>query len=532
MSGVPRTVTVWCADWSAVAAGAAADRPVAVFRSDRVVAATRAARAAGVSTGQRRRAAQSVLPALSIVEYDADRDARAFESVVRAVADLTPRVEVVEPGWVTFAARGPSRYFGGDQALAHRLVDLVRRAVLDVADSGTPADFEIGVGIADGRIASAIAARRAARRAGTEVVESGGSPSFLAPLSTGWLSELGEVPPGLVELFVRLGLGRLGDLAVLDRADIVSRFGAEGRLAHRLACGDDERPPDAADPPPDWCIEHVFPEPVDRLDTVVFVAKRLADELTDRLSGSGRVCIRTVVVVETEHGERSERVWYRDAGLSASAIVERVRWQLEGWTTQPDGPSSGVSLLRFVPDLVRGDDGVPTRLWGGRSKADLDAARAIVRLSGLAGSSAVRVPVWAGGRTTDERYRWVAADLVDLDDPSGRLDRAVGPWPGALPAPFPAVVFDDPVPVEVLDASCSPVVVTGRGEVSAEPMLLVVGGRRCRVVAWAGPWPVEERWWHPSGARRLARFQMVTDDGDAHLIVRERRRWVVAATYA
>ncbi|MFZ9015500.1 MAG: DNA polymerase Y family protein [Ilumatobacteraceae bacterium] len=528
MRSIPRTVTVWCADWPVVAAGAAADRPAAVFRADRVVAATRAARSSGVSSGQRRRAAQAAIPDLSIVEYDGDRDARAFEPIVRVVADSTPRVEVVEPGWITFAARGPSRYFGGDEALADRLADLIRRAVHDVAGAG----FERGGGSADGRTASAIAARRAARRTGVMVVDPGASPSFLAPLPTGWLAELGEISSDLVELFVRLGLGRLGDLAALDRADVVSRFGVEGRLAHRLASGDDERPPDAVDPPPDWCIEHVFPEPVDRLDTVVFVAKRLADELTDRLSGSGRVCIRTVVVVETEHGERSERVWYRDAGLSASAMVERVRWQLEGWVTQPDGPNSGISLLRFVPDLVRGDDGVPTRLWGGRSSADLDAARAIVRLSGLAGSSAVQVPVWAGGRSADERYRWVAADLVDLDDPSGRLDRPAGPWPGALPAPFPALVGDAPSPGEVVAADGSPVVVTGRGEVSAEPTVLVVGGRRCRVVSWAGPWPVEERWWHPSGGRRLARFQMVTDLGEAHLIARERRRWVIAATYA
>jgi protein ImuB len=172
------------------------------------------------------------------------------------------------------------------------------------------------------------------------------------------------------------------------------------------------------------------------------------------------------------------------------------------------------------------------RLWGGRSSADLDAARAIVRLSGIAGSSAVQVPVWVGGRSADERYRWVAADLVDLDDPSGRLDHPAGPWPGALPAPFPALVFDDPIPVEVLAADGSAVVVTGRGEASAEPTILVVGGRRRRVVAWAGPWPVEERWWHPSGGRRLARFQMVTDGGEAHVVARERRRWVIAATYA
>ncbi|MFP5487119.1 MAG: DNA polymerase Y family protein, partial [Acidimicrobiia bacterium] len=170
---VPRIVTVWCADWPVVAARVPAHQPAAVLRSNRVVACTPAARAAGVSHGQRRRAAQGACPELVVVEHDDDRDARAFEPLVRAVAELAPRLEVVEPGWVSLAARGPSRYFGGDQALAVRLLDLVRRLVDGAAG--------VGVGVADGRVASAIAARRAAVRSGTEVVAPGTSPTFLAP---------------------------------------------------------------------------------------------------------------------------------------------------------------------------------------------------------------------------------------------------------------------------------------------------------------------------------------------------------------
>jgi protein ImuB len=52
------------------------------------------------------------------------------------------------------------------------------------------------------------------------------------------------------------------------------------------------------------------------------------------------------------------------------------------------------------------------------------------------------------------------------------------------------------------------------------------------VVAWAGPWPVEERWWDAGGARRLARLQVVTADGQAWLVACERGRWWVEAAYA
>jgi protein ImuB len=525
MSDPPRLVTIWCSQWPTVAAGVTSDLPAAVFRANRVIARTRAAAAAGVVSGARRRAAQGACPELLVLDHDPDRDAREFEPVVRAVADMAPRLEVVEPGWLCLAARGPSRYFGGDQAMAERLVALVNDSV--------EVDLTCGVGVADGRSASAIASRRAAgTRGGVIVVPPGGSRQYVDTLSTVWLRELGEITPELVDLFTRLGLRTLGQLAALDPGDVLARFGVEGLHAHRLAGGSDLRPTSAADPPPEWCVEHVFHEPVEQLETVVFVAKRLADELGDRLAAEGRVCVRLVVIVETEHGERSERAWYRDHGMSPAAMVERVRWQLEGWAGRSGGLSGEVELIRIIPDEVRSDNGTQGGLWGGRSQADHDAARAIVRLTGLVGERAVTVPMWVGGRLPIERYRMVPAASVDLDDASDRLDRGGAPWPGGLPAPSPAVVLDQPVPIDLLDENDHPVAVSGRGEVSSSPASIVVGAHRHRITAWAGPWPVEQRWWADARARRLARFQVVTEQGVAHLVGVERQRWSILATYS
>jgi protein ImuB len=476
-----------------------------------------------VRAGARRRAAQGACPELLVLDHDPDRDAREFDAIVRSVAEMVPRLEVVEPGWLCLAARGPSRYFGGDQAMAERLVDLVREI----------AGASVGVGVADGRSASAIAARRATHTAaGVLVVPPGGSSCFVDPLPVGWLRELGEITPELVDLFARLGLRTLGQLAGLEPGDVLARFGVEGMHAHRLAGGCDTRPPVTADPPPEWWVEHLFLEPIEQLEAVVFVAKRLADELVANLAGEGRVCVRLTVIVETEHGERCERAWYRDQGLSAVAMVERVRWQLEGWAAQPDGLSGGVALVRLVPDEVRSDDGVQGGLWGGRSQADHDAARAIVRLIGIAGDQAVKVPAWVGGRLPIERYRWVPAASVDLEHGSDRLDHDEGPWPGVSPTPAPTVVPEQPVPVALLDEFDDQVRVTGRGEVSAAPASIVVGAERQRVVAWAGPWPIEQRWWSSERSRRLARFQVVTEQGAAHLVGIEQQRWSILATYA
>ncbi|MEZ5295303.1 MAG: hypothetical protein R2697_03215 [Ilumatobacteraceae bacterium] len=60
---------------------------------------------------------------------------------------------------------------------------------------------------------------------------------------------------------------------------------------------------------------------------------------------------------------------------------------------------------------------------------------------------------------------------------------------------------------------------------------IVDGSSRHVVRAWVGPWPIEQRWW-TERPRRLARFQLVTDRGVAHLAAIERQRWVLLATYA
>jgi len=59
----------------------------------------------------------------------------------------------------------------------------------------------------------------------------------------------------------------------------------------------------------------------------------------------------------------------------------------------------------------------------------------------------------------------------------------------------------------------------------------VVGEPTRVVVDWAGPWPVEERWWEPDGGRRRARLQVTVRDGPALLLACENSRWRVEGIY-
>ena len=533
MARPPRLAVVWCPEWSVVAAGVRHDEPAAVLHANRVLAVSPAARVEGVRYGLRRREAQAACPALALIDHDPARDARAFEPLLQALDAVTPWMEVARPGACVFGTRGPSRYHGGDEALAARIVAVVTEALGPAATVAGPP----GVGLADGRFTAVVAARLAADDGRPLVVAPGESAAFLAPLPVATLDVVESFDPELCDLFVRLGVRTLGGLAALPAQHLVDRFGPLGRLAHRLASGGDERPPASRRPPPELAVHAELEPPVQEVGPVAFVAKQLADGLHDRLAGDGLVCTNVVVVAETEHGERQERIWRHEQGFTAAAIAERARWQLEGWAGGPHPPTGGNSLLRLVPDEVLPDRGRQLGFWGGQTHADERALRAVARLSAQVGLDAVEVPEWRGGRGPGEQLVLVPAATAELGEPDARARRVVpprdgGPWPGRLPTPSPATVLAAPVPAAVLDGRGAPVVVSGRGLASAAPATLVVDGGPPRPVqAWAGPWLAEERWWDAADRRRRARFQLLTSDGAAHLVHLDGGRWWVEAFY-
>jgi protein ImuB len=149
-----------------------------------------------------------------------------------------------------------------------------------------------------------------------------------------------------------------------------------------------------------------------------------------------------------------------------------------------------------------------------------------VHVQGLLGPEGVVVPVLGGGRGPADRVRLVpwGDERVPLADP-------VPPWPGRLPAPSPSLLPARPVPATVLDPAGADVGVTGRYELTGKPCQVKVnGGRPRQVLAWAGPWPADERWWEPESAHRRARLQVLLPD-EALLLTRENEHWIVEGIY-
>ena len=365
-------------------------------------------------------------------------EARRFARVLARAGELCPWVHPIRLGVGALPARGPARFFGGEEAVVARLAAVIGAldevANLDDLEDVDKVGEEVKIGVADGLFAAMLAARSEL------IVPLGGTVDFLAPWSVATLAR-----PDLAVTLQRLGVTTLGQFAALPAANVSDRFGADAAACHAVARG--------------------------------------------------------------ESGEL--------AGLRDRAIARRLRVARgEDPDRQPDAPP---------PPSQPG-------FFGGASEADARAARSIVRVQERLGIEAVLIGRLRGGRDPAGQsvlVPWGSPDPDGTPSPSGA---AGAPWPGRLPPPAPTDVLQAPRRAELVDAEDNAMVVSGRGLLTAPiDRLSVDGGPWEKVVAWAGPWPVTERWW--SVRRRRARLQVVTDEGVARLLCSERGRWWVVALY-
>lgn len=503
-----RLLVLWVPDWP-VAAHARAERipldePIALLEKGTVFACSAAARADGVRRGMRQREAQARCPRLRMLRYDPALDARSFEPVLAALEQSLPGLHPVRPGTVAVRARGPARYYGGEQAAALTVHGIV-------AELGYP---QARVGVGDGLFTAERAARWVVASPST-VIPVGGGAEFLAPLPITLLEQ-----PELVGLLPRLGIRTLGEFAALEADDVIARFGPGGARLHALAGGRDARQAAPRIPPRDVDVQIDFEPPLDRVDQVAFGVRAASDDFVQALLAQRLVCTALRVELIGEDGDDNERVWLHPRSFSAAEVVDRVRWQLQGAELR-----SAIARVRISPEAVDPVGAHERGLWG--TGPDEGVHSGLSRVQGMVGHRGVLTATPSGGRSPSERQAlvpWGDRPLVARDPRK--------PWPGALPPPAPATVYELPRQIAVHDARDRAVVVDERGEVSAPPavMLSQTGARR-GVTAWAGPWPVQERWWDAAAARSAARFQVVDTEGMAWLLVLDAEGWWAEGRY-
>nr|WP_254069219.1 DNA polymerase Y family protein [Herbiconiux sp. VKM Ac-2851] len=581
-------MVLWCPDWPVAATaeveGLTLDDPIAVIEKGLVYACSEGARADGVRRGLRLREAQARSPRLRDFPYDPVHVNRAFEPLISALEEMSPNVQVMRAGSCALRARGPKRFYGSEHAAA--LAFLERFAELGVT--------EARVGVADGLFAAEQAARLPGVDL-IRIVPEGASPEFLARLPLQLLAEeelcallwrlgirtLGDfarlpaedvrsrfgepgaraherasgtdprrviprVPPEVRESVNAFEppLERIDQITFSIRAE-ADRFVGD-LAAARLVCTE-------------LRIEIATERGEVRERTWLhprwFGASDVVDRVRWQLQGGSTIestlsapVVRVRLTAETvddsarhetglwgtgseeriHHGlSRVQSIVGHEGVLTASiggGRSPRERQLLVPWGDRPATPAAPGRTAPTMPRTA------PAAVAAPSTRLALAGAEAMIGFpapgttgtagsTGATGRSASVRPASAGGRRRG---------------PKSSAGAEVAPWPGSLPPPLPTTVFEHRRQVLLVTGRNELVDVDDSGELVGVPARFSpdVSGRSLRPVqAWAGPWPVSERWWDSRKARRVDRLQLVDADGVAWLLALDRHLWWAEARY-
>src|SRR5690606_15742145 len=128
----------------------------------------------------------------------------------------------------------------------------------------------------------------------------------------------------------------------------------------------------ARTPGADHVHELALEPPPELAEQVAFAVRVTAEACLAGLAAARLACTELRVELRGPDGDGVDRVWAHQSAFDAAAIVDRVRWQLEG---APGGAlPGGVDLVRLIPEAVGAIAGFEPGLFGRGSDARIGNA--------------------------------------------------------------------------------------------------------------------------------------------------------------
>ena len=483
---------------------------------------------------------QSRILVLSFPEWSHHVDAvdhnDSLATVLSELDRITALCEVDDHYSFLFPVRGPARYFGGEEALVRRVHSVMTTLLPHVA---------CGVGVGNSRFIARIAAQHSSRAGSPIIVGSHETEDLLRVVPVRVLLEHTDIPADVISVFQHLGLRTLGNVVDLGEMALTDRFGVAGKHVFAIATGQDVDlfVPSTGHTPIvvvcdlDNMAHHALSDAMNDSSIVVAMAEDSIHQFIHQVSIQGLQCLRLRINCETDYGEHNERIWCDTRGFTEKSIVERLTWQLHHWLRSVDNhdhPTSYITAVTLEALECRDLSAEAVTLWDVRSDNTERVVRALARVVVADEKARITVPVWRGGRDVST-FDAVDASMFDLHIDDDRRWKVETEWNGGVPAPRPMTLYDSAIPIFLCDELSRPVVVTGRHELSSSPAVVRFSdGTLWTIAMWAGPWPVEERWWDPQRWRRHARLQVLASRGEdtiAWLLSVESRQWKIVAAY-
>jgi len=305
-----------------------------------------------------------------------------------------------------------------------------------------------------------------------------------------------DLEPEVRERLAGLGVLTVGELLRLPACGLRQRFGEQSYRLHRLAAGRLWTPLQPLAPQEPQRREADLEAPDADAQRLLFLVKRLLDELLAALARRGEAMteLRLHLVLDDGH-ESTESLRPAAPTLDAVQILGLVRLRLETLRL-----SAGVVELRLT---ARGVRAAACQLKMFPSRRDRAAAhRAFARLRAEFGQDVVARAVLREGHLPAARFAWEPLEALPERLPAPRV---------VAPRPLVRRIHHEPVPLPP------------RPRRESDGWLLR-GTEHGRVERLVGPYVVSGGWWSRAGSHREYYFAEMSRGGLLWIYHDRRRR--------
>lgn len=470
----------------------------------RLTALNDAAARLGLHVGMALADARAMYPALAVEQADPAADAALLESIAGWCLRYTPLVGIAPPDGLLLDITGCAHLLGGEAALRR---DLLLRLK--------------GLGFhARAAIADTVGAAHALARHGTcAIAAPGGMAEALRDLPLAGL----RLNPDSITGLRQSGFERIGALYALPRAPLAARFGPGLWLQLDRALGRQGEAITPHFPPPRFCVERAFAEPLVRMEDVLTVAEELAARLTAQMARQGMGARGLALMLFRLDGRMQRLTAGTSRPLRDAAFIRRLFADRLTVCEGDHDPGFGYDLVRLAAHETERLDSAQAGLSGTDQAEAL--ARLTDRLTARLGAAQVL-------RLTEQDTHIPEAACVALPAATAKAMAAPSlPPQDTWLAARPLRLFARPQPLDETPMAAAP---------DGAPLRFRWRRILHEVVAHEGPERIALDWWRDGQDRALTRdyFRVACRDGSRFWIFRDglyhqtAPRWFVHGLFA
>src|SRR4051794_35848526 len=253
-----------------------ADKPLIIGGGKRGVVATACyiARTFGIHSAMPMFKARKLCPHATVIPPDMAKYVKAGREVRKLMLDLTPQDEPLSIDEAFMDLTGTERLHG--MSPARSLARFSRRVEADIG-------ITVSIGLSANKFLAKIASDMDKPR-GFAVLGRDEAVAFLSPKPVGFIWGVGKVSAARLQ---RDGYSTIADLQRVDEADLMKRYGVEGRRLWRLSRGIDDRSVNPERESKSVSAETTFGDDVASYKPLEKILWSLCERVSRRLKASG-----------------------------------------------------------------------------------------------------------------------------------------------------------------------------------------------------------------------------------------------------